>query len=255
MIRLFAALPLLLSTSLALAASTSERLERLERTVQNQSRMLMQIEQLQNEMQTLRGMVEEQQNQMNKLRKQQRDLYLDLDQRINDKMVPVDPASLEIPASNQDPAESAPPAPKKKAAASAGAKKKPDPAGAQKAYDQGFDELNKGQYDSAITSFEQLLERYPDSKYAPNAQFWMAEAYYVNRDFNAAQAGFEKVVTDYPGSSKVPDAILKIAYIRYDHQAWTETRLLLEKLLREYPNTTAAMLAKKRLNRMEREGI
>jgi TolA-binding protein len=62
-----------------------QRLERLERILRNQSLadIIVQLQQLQQEVQQLRGDVELQSHTLDALNKRQRDLYLDIDQRLS----------------------------------------------------------------------------------------------------------------------------------------------------------------------------
>ena len=48
------------------------------------------------------------------------------------------------------------------------------------------------------------------------AQYWLGEAYYVNKSFPEALAAFQRVVDKYPQSRKRPDALLKIGYCQYE---------------------------------------
>lgn len=67
------------------ALTMEQRLERLERILRNQSLsdIILQLQQLQQEVQQLRGEVELQNHTMDALNKRQRDLYLDIDQRLS----------------------------------------------------------------------------------------------------------------------------------------------------------------------------
>ncbi|MEW8367391.1 MAG: YbgF trimerization domain-containing protein, partial [Candidatus Thiodiazotropha taylori] len=62
-----------------------QRLQRIERMLQNQSLadLVLQLQQLQREVQQLRGDVELQKHTMDAMSRRQRDLYLDIDQRLS----------------------------------------------------------------------------------------------------------------------------------------------------------------------------
>jgi tol-pal system protein YbgF len=102
----------------------------------------------------------------------------------------------------------------------------------------------------AFTSF---LEAFPQSALAANAQYWLAETHYVQREFAAALPEFQKVIDTYPRSDKIADSLLKIGYCNYELQRWNEARTALQRVMREYPGTTAAQLAVTRLERLEQE--
>ena len=104
-------------------------------------------------------------------------------------------------------------------------------------------------------AFQQFLVTYPDSELADNAQYWLAETYYVTRQFDEALAAFKVVIHDYPRSRKVPDALLKMGYCNYELKRWDAARGALNQVRTDYPETTAARLAGQRLERMEGEGV
>ena len=82
-IRRYTVLPLAWAVSLPLsAADLEQRVEVLERQVRTMSELVLRMERLQREVQQLRGEMELQGNAMGALKKRQRDLYLDLDQRL-----------------------------------------------------------------------------------------------------------------------------------------------------------------------------
>jgi tol-pal system protein YbgF len=128
-----------------------------------------------------------------------------------------------------------------------------NPAEERKHYDQALEVLKQGRYAEAATAFRDFLDKYPNSSYADNAQYWRGEVFYVTRDFDSALAEFEKVVTQYPDSAKVPDAKLKMGYIRYELEDWDKARELLTQVAQGYPGTTSARLAQERLERMNSE--
>lgn len=129
-----------------------------------------------------------------------------------------------------------------------------DPALEQPMYKQAFDLLMQRRYDEAKQSFRAFLRQYPNGRLAANAQYWVGEASYVTRDFATALDEFSRVVQNYPTSPKVSDSLLKIAFIQYEQKEWAQARKTLETVIQEYASSTAARLARKRLERMRIEG-
>jgi len=87
-----------------------------------------------------------------------------------------------------------------------------------------------------------------------NAQYWLAETYYVGQNFPQALAEFQILLELYPDSGKIPDALLKIGYCNYELEAWDASRSALSMVVKNYPETTAARLASQRLDRLKSEG-
>jgi tol-pal system protein YbgF len=204
-------------------ADLDERVGRIDRVVSNQSlvQLAQRVDSLQNDVRTLRGRVEELQNANEALRKQQRDLYADLDQRL----------------------KTAPPAPVPGAAGATGGDE-------QTQYDRAFEQLKTGDYAAAITSFRAVAAAYPQGQLADNTQYWLGEAYYVTRDYANATAAFERVLSGWPTSRKAPDALLKLGYTQIEQRRPDVGRTTLEQVVSRYPGTDAARLAAERLQKL-----
>ncbi len=219
------------------------RLTRVERVVNNDSLMniLARLDQLQAELQSLRNDVETLQHETEMAGQRQRDLYLDVDRRLQG----IEKAALAAGAGA--------------AAIYAGTALAPGqlplPGGSDRDnYDAAFELLKEGRYEEAATAFQQFMAVYPDSALMDNAQYWLAETYYVTQDYAAALPAFQRVIADYPASRKVPDALLKIGYSNYARSKWRDARKALTAVATNYPETTAARLAGQRLDQMQSEG-
>ena len=246
---------------LAVGASMEQRVERLERVLSNQSLsdIVLRLQQLQTEVQQLRGELEMQKHAMDALKRRQRDLYMDLDGRMGQGGAPAadyaaPPGPVAAPVETHEPLPAAPapspyPAPGPAVLPAAG-----DPAREQAEYQNAFDLLKKGNYTDSIGAFRSFLDNYPAGDYADNARYWLGEASYVNRDFTTALEDFNQLLQRHPTSPKVPGALLKIGYIQYEQRNWSKARKILRRLEKEYPGSTEARLAKQRLERMRKQG-
>ena len=122
-----------------------------------------------------------------------------------------------------------------------------DDAGSETAYRDAFGLLKSGEYDQAIAAFETFQQQYPDSQYGDNAQFWLAEAHYVKRDFTAALPAYQTMLNRYPASKKLSHAMLKIGYSYSELGQATEARSVLVELQARFPGSAAAQLAAQRI--------
>lgn len=121
-------------------------------------------------------------------------------------------------------------------------------------YEAAFELLKQQQYEAAGVAFQQFLRSFPNSQLSDNAQYWLAEAYYVTDRFDEALIQFQLVLSGYPRSRKIPDALLKIGYANYELGHWEAARQALEQVRDEHADSTAARLAEQRLQRMDDEG-
>ena len=248
--------------------------------------LVIQIQQLQDEVRMLRGMLEDQTMELENLSNRQRDQYLDLDQRITGlRSMPSGPlvragagttfdadgaavttygtegATAQVePALREDMPEVrpaldtpssvtgiAPPDTQARDFAASPEDEKAD-------YDRAFQSLKDLKYADAATQFSAFVQKYPNSDYADNAQYWLGESYYVTRNYDIALEAFQGLLSTYPDSSKVADGLLKIGYTHYELQQWDQARAALVQVQEQYPGTTLARLAGSRLRSMKLEG-
>ncbi len=232
------------------------RLSRIERVMENQSLLQLsnQLEALRSDVRAMHNDVDQMHNALDAGRKQQRDFYADLDQRIRTLESRGGGAASGTPgtggaavaAAAVAAAASAPKADSPKADAPGGGDDKA-------AYQAAFNLLKDGQYDHAITAFQNFLSTYPDSPLADNGQYWLGEAYYVNKSYSEAQAAFQVVVDKYPQSRKYPDALLKIGYCHYETKQWDAAKSVLSQVVSQYADSPAGRLAQQRLEKMAAE--
>ena len=231
--------------------------------------LVIQVQELQDEVRMLRGRLEEQGTELENLKRRQRDQYLDLDRRLSD-MRNAQPAVGAGPAvsSQQGPVLSpAQDEPEVRGAMEiqsdvtpidqpvAQSQSAPISAADEKAaYDQAFQALKELRYADAAEDFQSFLERYPNSEYADNAQYWLGESYYVTRNYDIALTAFQTLINRFPESPKSPDALLKIGYTHYELKQWDQARAALTQVQESYPNTTLSRLAENRLRSMRMEG-
>lgn len=121
-------------------------------------------------------------------------------------------------------------------------------------YRDAFELLKARDYPAARTAFSEMVERYPQGQFADNGRYWLGEIGYVTQDYASAQAEFGVLVREYPLSPKVPSAMLKLGYVAYEQDELSDARSVLEEVVRRFPDTTEARLAQGRLDRMQREG-
>jgi tol-pal system protein YbgF len=219
------------------------RLGRIDRVVANQSLLDLanQNEAMRADLRAMHNDIDQLTNRLETSRKEQHDLYADLDRRLK---------ALEGRGGGGSAAGAG-------EAGAAGAGAAGSSAGSdtddKAAYQAAFDLLKNSQFDAAIAAFQKFLLSFPDSTLADNAQYWLGEANYVNKAFPAAQAAFQKVVDKFPQSRKVPDALLKIGYCQYELKDFDAARRTLSKVTTQFPDSPSGHLAQQRLDSMAAE--
>ncbi|MEJ2059162.1 MAG: tol-pal system protein YbgF [Gammaproteobacteria bacterium] len=225
-----------------------QQVDRLNRQVSGQGlvNMYQQLTDLQQQVQQLRGDVDELKHQLDETQKRQRDLYVDIDKRLQ--------------ALESGKGASPPPAAQPNNAGHAGSQAGASAADNQQdatilaSYQAALQLLQNARYNDAISALKQFRTKHPDSSYASNALYWEGEAEYAQRDFKAAEQSFQGVIKQYPDSNKVPDARLKLGYTYYELKQWKSSRKALQTVVKQHPDSSAARLASRFLKRMDKEG-
>ncbi|OFI36111.1 tol-pal system protein YbgF [Alteromonas lipolytica] len=222
------------------------RLTVLERKVNNraemQHRLQQQIDTMQNELDELRGAVEVHTNQLQKVLDRQRELYLEIDKRVESlKQSGFSGAASNGPATTTvDNTPAATPV--------TPAVTQPSGLSESDAYEKAVNLILKSrEYDKAIPEFQAFIERFPDSSYAPNAHYWLGQLLFNKQQWQDAAAQFEVVVNKFVDSAKRPDALLKLGVIAEKVGNQARAKALFEEVINNYPNSSARKLAEARL--------
>jgi tol-pal system protein YbgF len=120
---------------------------------------------------------------------------------------------------------------------------------AKKAYASALGVFQSHEHGQAVLDFLGFLSQYPKHPLASNAQYWIGEAYYAQRDYRQAAVEFQKVLDRNPRGGKAPDALVKVGlcYINLRqraraHESW-------QHVVREFPDSDAAVKARTLIHR------
>ena len=252
------------------ARALTDRMQKLEQALSNQALLdlAQRIATLQREVRELRGENERLTYELNSIKTLQREQYMAIERRLQsagttpaagttgvlDTSVLGPTAGTASPLPESQALLTSPPVEPASAPLSGQVVSQETSGEVAEDYKNAFTLLKGGKYDDSIGAFESFLRKHPNSKYAANAQYWLAEANYVTRRYPQALVEFSRVVSKYPASSKLADARLKLAFTHYELGQFPEARTELTRLRAQFPNSSVASLAQQRLERMSREG-
>ena len=128
------------------------------------------------------------------------------------------------------------------------AKKEP---GEDEIYRMAKQAFDQGDSDVARKKFQELIEKFPKSERADNAQFWIGEIYYREKWYEKAILEYQKVIENYPTGNKVPASLLKqgLAFLNLGDK--TNSRLILEELIKKHPKSNEAKIAKDKVKSLK----
>ena len=217
----------------------AEQLKKLEAALAGASdrsaliQLATQVETLSNEMARMRGQLEVLGNQAETADRRSKDLYLDIDTRLRKLEQTREQASSPDKPAAQVEAEAS--------------------QGETRAYQAALDQFKLGNYALAVSAMQGFLVTYPNSKLAPNAQYWVGMAHSGQRDYKAAIAAQRKLLAAWPDSEKASDAMLSIASSQETMGDRKSAQKTLEDVIAKYPKSSAAASAKQRLNAAKRQ--
>lgn len=86
--------------------------------------------------------------------------------------------------------------------------------------------FNNHKYKRALKEFAKLIKRFPDSKEAAEAQYYIALSFEKINDPYRAFLEYNKLITTYPNSNRIQDAVASEFRIGTDFLKWKPKRVL-----------------------------
>ncbi len=210
---------------------------------ENLESLALEVEGMHQEIRSQRGELEIVRHRLKRLKERQRRLYKDLNLRLQTLAKGTAPPASQAAGGDEG-----------KRAKKGSTGESTPPESPQKAYKAAFAKIENNEYRSAAAAFRSFLKTYPDSDLAANARYWLGESHYVLREFEQALGEFNKVLQKHPDSRKAPAALLKIGYSFYELGEYQSARQALKRIRERFPDTSEAQLARKRLQRINKEG-
>lgn len=227
-------------------------------TISDNAKLIDKIQQLQKEIQELRGQLEVQAHDLKLLQQQQVAFYKDLDSRLSNsstsaKTVQNDKPATDISLGSNSPETLKVASPQIKTGSS-NSKPQPvvavsraNPADEQISYLAAYELVKNKRYDEAIKSMQIFVQKYPRGGYTANAEYWLGELYLVKKDYSKAIEHFEIVLQQYPSSSKAAASLLKSGYAYAEKGDKQEAKKRFQQVVKTYPDTPTAQLASSKL--------
>lgn len=205
---------------------------------QAQSELVLQLEQLRQETQALRGLIEELSFQVETMSQDQRQRYLDLDDRLGD-LVRIQREGLvsSQPLMESTDSDSAP-----------SAAQTEETITDQEAYSAAFQLIRERKFDEALDEMARFVESYPSSPLVLDACFWRGQVYDVQGEDTAAIEEFEQLVALAPDYRRILQVKVKLGSLLVANQDLSRGRLLLQEVIDQAPDSIEAGLAQRELD-------
>ena len=213
---------------------------------QSQAELLLQIDQLRQETQALRGLMEELSYQLGQMSSDQKTRYLDLDQRLGElvriqkdavtaqstQITPVPGSAVEGPDGSVTTQNQAP------------------QIADQDAYNAAFQLIRERQFEGALSAMESFVQTYPDSDLVLDARFWRGQVFDVlGRDQEAIEA-FKSLTLVAPDYRRILQVKVKLGKLLIKNQDVMNGRKILQEVITKAPESVEAGLASRELEKI-----
>ncbi|CAI8346497.1 MAG: hypothetical protein CBB93_008350 [Oceanospirillales bacterium TMED33] len=236
---------LMTAASLVSYAEETFNAESLRRS---QGELLLQIEQLRQETQALRGLMEELSYQLGQMSSDQKTRYLDLDQRLGELVRIQKEAVVAVPTQGGTVVVLDPATPDDTTGQGVQVAAAPEISD-QDAYNSAFQLIRERQFDDALAAMESFTQAYPDSELVLDARFWRGQVFDVlGRDQEAIEA-FKGITLDAPDYRRILQVKVKLGKLLVKNQDLMNGRKILQEVITQAPESVEAGLASRELEK------
>lgn len=109
-----------------------------------------------------------------------------------------------------------------------------------KVYTKAYNFFSDKQYAKSLIFFSSFINDYKDSILIPNATFWIAESYYMQKEYRLALKEYLKILKTYEKSIKVSESLLKVAKIYLKLGKNDLSKAYIKELNLRFPHSYAA---------------
>ena len=120
-------------------------------------------------------------------------------------------------------------------------------------YEYAMGLLKQGDYELAEKAFQEFMTVGNDPSLLSNANFWLAETYYVRENYKDAAKNYLSLYQVYPDSKKAADALLKLGISLVNMDQKEQGCVTFIQLKDTYPNANTAVLDRGKLE-IEKNG-
>ncbi len=117
-------------------------------------------------------------------------------------------------------------------------------------YAKGMSQFGKNDLTGAKESFARIMQQYPDTSAASNANYFYAVIHFKEEDHQRSIEAFRRLVTTYPESHWVPEAYYHIGVSSARLERAHEAREVYQSVIARYGTTRWAGYAKDRLREL-----
>jgi tol-pal system protein YbgF len=108
-------------------------------------------------------------------------------------------------------------------------------------FSRSYNLIISGKFDLAESSFRQFLASYPDSEFAPDAQYWLGESLFARARYRDAADAFRAGYKAYPDSNRAPATLLRLGQALAGLTERDAACQIYAQVLKQYPDISTAL--------------
>jgi tetratricopeptide (TPR) repeat protein len=89
---------------------------------------------------------------------------------------------------------------------------------AEQHFEKAVERIRQLRYEDAIAELEKVITLVPESKIAHDAHYWIGQAYFSSGQYDAALTTFEKLIDEYPESAIIPVTKLMVSRVQVEKE-------------------------------------
>lgn len=110
--------------------------------------------------------------------------------------------------------------------------------------------LLQEKYDLSALNYQFVIDNYKDSIFREKSYIELADSYYMNEDFAAAEKNYDAYIKAYPQSSLTPYGLFQQGVCMEKNKKLNEAYSVFKKIYLDYPETEYAVYSFDNLNRL-----
>ncbi|MDR1259859.1 MAG: tetratricopeptide repeat protein [Endomicrobium sp.] len=114
-------------------------------------------------------------------------------------------------------------------------------------YLSAYSDYSVGKFDIAYYGFKTFIDKYPNSEYVPQAQFYMGECFYSKNMLEKALEEYKKVEQYCKTSCLVPSSRLKIALCYELLGKYDKALNVFSSILKDFPKSPESVMSSEKL--------
>jgi tol-pal system protein YbgF len=117
-------------------------------------------------------------------------------------------------------------------------------------YSNGLRDITSGKYDLARKEFQDYLKYYGETELASNAQFYLGEIAFKQKQYEQAISEYDRLISAYPKSFKIASARYRKGMALIELGQKTAGVRELREVIKRYPNTDEDRFARAKLKEL-----